>query len=192
MAKTDRAGYREDEIKASFVGEVPVLDSTVTLHEHDPAWPGLYEREAERIRGLLGDRVVLLEQVGSTSVPGLCAKPVIDVLLVVPDSGDEQSYLPALERAGYRLVIREPQWHEHRCFKGPDTNINPHVLSPGCDEIDRYLTLRNHLRRNESDRALYANTKRELASRTWKHIQNYADAKSPVIDDILAHARSSA
>ncbi|HET6504659.1 MAG TPA: GrpB family protein [Amycolatopsis sp.] len=188
MPKIDRVPTTDAEIRASWVGEAPVLNATVTLAEYDPEWPVLFEREAARIRGLLGERVVLLEHVGSTSVPGLCAKPCLDILLAVPDSGDEPGYLTALEAAGYRLVIREPWWNEHRCFKGPDTNVNLHVYSAGCDEIGRYRTFRDHLRRNESDRELYANTKRELATRTWKYIQNYADAKSAVIDEIITRA----
>jgi GrpB-like predicted nucleotidyltransferase (UPF0157 family) len=189
MPKPGRTASSEEEIHASWVAEPPVLNSTVTLAEYNPDWPRLYEREAARIRSVLGDRVVQLEHIGSTSVPGLCAKPIIDVLLAVPDSADEAGYLPALEAAGYRLVIREPQWNEHRCFKGPDTNVNLHVYSPGCAEIDRYLRFRERLRSNENDRELYARTKRELAARTWKYIQNYADAKSDVVDAILARAR---
>jgi GrpB-like predicted nucleotidyltransferase (UPF0157 family) len=188
MPKPGRSASSEQEIHASWVNEPPRLDSTVTLAEYDPEWPRLYERDAERVRSLLGDRVVLLEHIGSTSVPGLCAKPIVDILLVVPDSRDELAYVPVLEAAGYRLVIREPQWNEHRCFKGPDTNVNLHVHSPGCAEIDRYLKFRERLRTNESDRELYARTKRELAARTWTYIQNYADAKSDVVHEILGRA----
>jgi GrpB-like predicted nucleotidyltransferase (UPF0157 family) len=132
--------------------------------------------------------VVRLEDIGSTSVPGLCAKPIVDVLLVVADSADESHYRPALEGADYQLVIREPEWNEHRCFKGPDTDVNLHVYSFGCAEIERYLKFRDHLRADPADRELYANTKRELAKRTWKYIQNYADAKNDVVDDILTRA----
>jgi GrpB protein len=95
---------------------------------------------------VLGERVVRLEHVGSTSAPGLAAKPIIDIPLVVPDSADEPAYVPDLEAAGYRLVIREPEWFQHRCFKGPDSNVNLHVYSPGCPEIKRYLLFRGRLR----------------------------------------------
>jgi len=185
MPKQDRSAYSEDEIKALWVEAPPVLNSTVTLAEYDARWPSLYEREAARIRAALGERVELLEHVGSTSVPGLCAKPIIDVLLVVADADDEPAYLPALAAAGYRLVIREPG---HRALKGPDTNMNLHVHSSGSAEIDRLLRFRDRLRANDSDRDLYARTKRELAARTWKYIQNYADAKTGLIDDILSRA----
>jgi len=188
MSTTGRVPSSEEEIKAFWVDEAPVLNSTVTLHEYDPEWPVLYRREEERIRGAVGELIVLLEHVGSTSVPGLCAKRVIDILLVVPDSSDEPSYVPVLTEAGYRLVIREPEWHEHRLFKGPDTDVNLHVFSPGSTEIARMLKFRNRLRGNDADRELYANTKRELAKRTWKYMQNYADAKNVVIDDILTRA----
>ncbi len=86
--------------------------------EYDPAWPCLFEREAQRIRGALGERALMVEHVGSTSVPGLAAKPIIDILLVVADSADEASYVPDLEAVGYVLRIREPEWHQHRVFKG--------------------------------------------------------------------------
>jgi GrpB-like predicted nucleotidyltransferase (UPF0157 family)/ubiquinone/menaquinone biosynthesis C-methylase UbiE len=192
MPKPDRADYSDDDIESAWVTEPPQLNSTVTLAEYDPEWPRRYEREAERIRGVLpADGVVRIEHIGSTSVPGLCAKPIIDIMLIVPDSSDEAAYLPALEEAGYRLVIREPDWEQHRVFKGPDTNINLHVYSPATKEIERYLLFRDHLRTHDADRALYADTKRELAQRTWKYIQHYADAKSGVVDEIVARARAA-
>jgi GrpB-like predicted nucleotidyltransferase (UPF0157 family) len=124
-------------------------------------------------------------------VPGLAAKPIIDMLLLVTDTADEPAYVPDLEAAGYRLVIREPDWWEHRCFKGPDTNVNLHVLSDGCPEVERVLLFRDRLRADDADRALYERTKRELAAREWRYVQNYADAKSSVIEEIIARAREA-
>src|SRR5262249_11460107 len=160
----------------------PRLDGTVLLAEYDPAWPGLFEREADRIRSLIGDQVLTLEHVGSTSVPGLAAKPIVDILLVVPDPGDEDAYVAPMERAGYRLVIREPDWHQHRALKGPDTNINLHVHGPGSAEVDRMLRFRDRLRASPADRDRYLRAKRELAARSWTYIQQYADAKSDVVE----------
>jgi GrpB-like predicted nucleotidyltransferase (UPF0157 family) len=108
---------------------------------------------------------------------------------VVADSADESAYVPALEAAGYVLRIREPHWYEHRVFKGPDMDINLHVFSLDCPEIDRMLLFRDWLRSNASDRRLYERTKRELARRDWKYTQNYADAKTTVITEILTRAR---
>ena len=176
-------------MRAYTIGELKPLVAPVLVVDYDPGWPSLFEREAERIRGALGARVVLLEHAGSTSVVGLPAKPLIDMILAVPDSSDEASYVPALEAAGYVLRIREPHWFEHRVFKGPDTDVNLHVFTAGCTEIDQMLLFRDWLRAHPDDRELYATTKRELATREWKYIQNYADAKTEVVHQILARAR---
>jgi GrpB-like predicted nucleotidyltransferase (UPF0157 family) len=177
-----------DELAAVRIGPPEVLDGPVTLVEYDPAWPELYALEADRIRAALGERAVLLAHVGSTSVPGLPAKPRIDIVLAVDDSRDEQRYVAALEYAGYVLRIREPEWHEHRLFKRRDVEVNLHVFSAGCAEIDRMIGFRDRLRGDPADRALYERTKRDLAARTWKDTQQYADAKTTVVEEILERA----
>ncbi|HKN06855.1 MAG TPA: GrpB family protein [Thermoplasmata archaeon] len=181
----------EEQLRRVTIGEPLRHDAPITLCEYDPNWPELFSREERRIRKALGHRAIRLEHVGSTSVPDLAAKPIVDILLVVADSADESSYVPALEAEGYVLRIREPDWHQHRLFKGPDTNINLHVFSTGATEIDRMLTFRDLLRTNPETRKLYATTKRELARRTWKYVQNYADAKSEVVEGILTSASPS-
>jgi GrpB-like predicted nucleotidyltransferase (UPF0157 family) len=175
-------------LQASTIGPLQRLDGPVELVEYDPAWPGLFERDAARIRATLGSLVVRLEHVGSTSVPGLAAKPRIDIVLEVPDSGDEQAYAPPLERAGYVLRVREAEWYEHRVFKGPDTDVNLHVFTAACAEVERMLLFRDWLRANDRDRRLYEGVKRELAARHWQYVQHYADAKSVVVEEILARA----
>ena len=179
---------REEQILAATVGEPKPLAGPVALVDYDPAWPGLFEREEARIRAALGDDVRRLEHVGSTSVPGLAAKPIVDLVLAVPDSADEPAYVPRLEAAGYVLAIREPDWFEHRVFKGPDTNVNLHTFSEGCEEIERMTAFRDRLRTNDADRELYERTKRELAGREWKYVQNYADAKTAVVAEIMSRA----
>src|ERR671935_656307 len=141
---SDVAAYDRDLAEIS-VGEPVPLRAPIEIREYDPEWPRLYEREEARIRSILGDRVIRIEHAGSTSVPGLPAKPIIDVALEVPDSADEPAYVPDLEAAGYVLRIREPDWYEHRVFKGPDTNVNVHVFSPGCPEIERMVRFRDWL-----------------------------------------------
>jgi GrpB-like predicted nucleotidyltransferase (UPF0157 family) len=185
---TRAADERQAELDRAWIDGAPRHDAQIHLAPSDPAWPALYEREAARIRSVLGDRVVQLEHVGSTSVPGLSAKPVIDIILVVPDSADEDRYVPDLLAAGYRLTIREPDWHEHRLFKGPDTNINLHTYSPGSPEIRRMLAFRDRLRTHPEELAAYEATKRELAGRTWAFVQDYADAKGTVVEAIIARA----
>ena len=184
-----RRALTEEQIRAAHVGELKPLDGRVRIVEYDPQWAEQFEREAARIRGVLAERAVRIEHVGSTSVPGLPAKPVIDIVLVVTDSADETAYVPILAAAGYRLHVREADWYEHRMFKGPDTDINLHTFSAGCPEIDRMLMFRDWLRTNLTDRQLYARTKFDLAQREWTFVQNYADAKSAVIDSIMARVR---
>jgi GrpB-like predicted nucleotidyltransferase (UPF0157 family) len=186
---TDVAAY--DKLLAkSVVGELQPLAAPIEIRDYDPAWPELYEREAGRIRDALGTRIVRLEHAGSTSVPTLPAKPIIDIVLEVPDSGDEPAYVPALEAAGYVLRIREPEWFAHRMFKGPDTNVNLHVYSAGCEETDRMLLFRDWLRSNAADRNHYTAVKRELAASDWKYGQQYADAKTAVVSEIIERARA--
>ena len=173
------------EIAAYTIGEFTPHDAPIKLADYDTEWPTLFQLEAKRIRAALGGSAMQVEHVGSTSVPGLAAKPLIDIVLVVEDSSNEPTYLPALEQQGYFLRIREPDWYQHRVLKGPDTDINLHVFSAGCVEIDRMLTFRDWLRTHVDDRLLYEQTKRELASRTWRNVQNYADAKTSVVQQIL-------
>jgi GrpB-like predicted nucleotidyltransferase (UPF0157 family) len=181
----------DEQIAAATIGERKPLNDTITLAPYDPAWPARFEEHARRIRDALGDEALLLEHVGSTSVPGLAAKPIVDIVLAVADSTDEASYVPALEAQGYVLRIREPDWFEHRLLKGPDGNANVHVFSRGCPEIRRMLLFREWLRAHPTDRELYEKTKRTLAARTWKYTQNYADAKSEVVAQILARAKAA-
>jgi GrpB-like predicted nucleotidyltransferase (UPF0157 family) len=182
----------EEEIRAYTVGELRPLAAPIVVSDYDPEWPASFQREAARLRSILGARVELLEHAGSTSVPNLPAKPIIDIILAVPDASDEATYVPALETAGYVLRIREPAWFEHRVFKGPDTDINLHVFTVGCPEIDQMLLFRDWLREHLEDRVLYAAAKRDLAKREWKFVQSYADAKSVVVQQVLARARDAA
>jgi len=181
----------EEQLRKVTIGELKPHDAPVVLVEYDAKWPKQFEHEAQRIRKALGERALQIEHIGSTSVPGLIAKPIIDLLLVVADSAEEPSYVPALEAAGYVLRIREPDWHQHRLFKGPDINLNLHVFSRGSPEIESVLFLRNWLRKNEDDRTLYAETKRRLADQKWRYVQNYADAKSSVVEAIISRARQN-
>lgn len=180
--------YTDEQLRTVTIGELPEHNTTIQLVEYDPEWPRLYEREEARIGGALASRALRIEHVGSTSVPGLAAKPLIDIVLVVADTTDEDAYVPPLEAAGYVLRIREPDWFEHRLFKGPDTNVNVHTFSDGCEEVERMVGFRDWLRTHDDDRDRYFTAKRELAQREWKYVQNYADAKSAVVQEILARA----
>ncbi|RAS69900.1 GrpB-like predicted nucleotidyltransferase (UPF0157 family) [Lentzea atacamensis] len=180
--------WRPSSDDVEYVTETPAGDVRITLEDYNPAWPDWYAREEERIRGALGSEVVRLEHVGSTSVPGLAAKPLIDILLVVPDSDDEDAYVPALVEAGYHLRLREPGWYRHRLLRDSDPEVNLHVFSPACEEVDRMLAFRDRLRENADERAEYEAVKRELAARGWERVQDYADAKTRVVERIVLRA----
>ncbi len=165
------------------------VNGPINVVPYDPAWPAMYERERQRIAGALGDRAREIHHVGSTSVPGLAAKPIIDILLVVEDCANEAAYLSDLEQAGYVLRIREPDegnplFHgtePHRVFKGSEIDLNLHVWSRGSGEIQRHLVFRDWLREHDDDRDFYQRVKLDLANRQWDNVQQYADAKTDVI-----------
>lgn len=157
----------------------------VALREHDPAWAARYEAVRERIASALGAAALSIEHVGSTAVPGLPAKPIIDVNLLVADSRDEAAYVPALGAAGFAFRHREPDWFEHRMLRGEFPMVNLHVFSDGCDEAARMIALRDLLRADASARQRYAAAKRELAARDWSDVQDYADAKTEVVRALL-------
>ncbi|HEX7187089.1 MAG TPA: GrpB family protein [Actinomycetes bacterium] len=171
-----------------YVIERPLLDGPVVLAEPDPTWATTGAALIGGIREALGPTALVVEHAGSTSVPGLPAKPVIDLVLGVPDPVDEPAYVPALESTGYQLHIREPEWHEHRLLKRTGPDVNLHVFAGGSVEIERMLAFRDHLRRDDADRERYLRAKRELAARTWAFTQDYADAKSDVVEDIMTRA----
>ena len=161
MDETEPGRIGDEDLLRSSACELKSHSVSITLCDYDPEWPELFACEDDRIRAVLGATALQVEHVGSTSVPGLIAKPIIDIVLVVPDSADEVSYLPALQEAGYVLTMREPDWFEHRLFNGPDTNINVHVFTVGAVEIDRMLRFRDWLRNSDTDRVYYAQTKRD-------------------------------
>lgn len=157
---------------------------------YDPSWPAHYQRYADRLRRVLGTRIRLIEHIGSTSVPGLAAKPVIDIVIGVDDPDDEDAYMPSLRDDGYEIRVREPG---HRCLRGgdPPAPVNLHCYHPESTEIERYLRFRDRLRSDASDRQLYEATKRRLAGREWPDMNYYADAKSAVVEEILQRAATA-
>jgi GrpB-like predicted nucleotidyltransferase (UPF0157 family) len=163
----------------------------ITIVDHDASWAGKFEAHSRLIANALGGTALRTEHIGSTSVPGLAAKPIIDILVVVADSANESSYLPRLESVGYGLRVREPNWHRHRMFRTEDQSVHVHVYSRGCPEIDRCLIFRDRLRRNVCDRSRYEQTKRRLAAEDWPDMNAYAAAKTEVVEDIIAAASAA-
>lgn len=175
-----------DRLREVILGDLGPVH--IELVEYDPGWPRQFSRQAQRIRDALGDTARQVEHIGSTAVPGLAAKPIIDILLVVDDPADETSYLPALQDAGYELRVREADFDEHRMVRTPDRDVHVHVFPPWSQEIDRYLILRDHLIASRRARAAYAARKRELADREWPTMTHYAEAKGALIEALIAEA----
>jgi GrpB-like predicted nucleotidyltransferase (UPF0157 family) len=158
----------------------------VSLAAYSSEWPRTFETERDRIVSALGAVALEVHHAGSTSVPGLRAKPIIDIVLVVPDTTDEGAYVPPLEASGYSFRLREPEWFEHRLLRRDVPTVNLHVFPPRCTEVDRMLAFRDHLRRNAEDRHVYESTKAALSEREWPTVQAYADAKDDVVADIMS------
>ncbi len=170
-------------------GAVPAVGIEVT--SPDSAWPRQYDHLAGRIRQALGWRVLQLEHVGSTAVPGLAAKPVIDIDLTVADPGREQDYVPALEPIGFRLVIREPWRYGHRALLTDEPRCNLHVFGFDSPEPVRHRIFRDWLRGNPGECDRYAAVKRQAASEAnaaAEHVIQYNARKQQVIREIYHRA----
>ncbi|WP_327002997.1 GrpB family protein [Dactylosporangium sp. NBC_01737] len=181
---TERFHGSPEQLEAGLVGEVPQRWQSIVVEEYDPAWAGRFD--AARSALVEAVDVVDIEHVGSTAVPGLAAKPVIDIDLTVADSADETSYVPALLRLGYRLVLREPWWHGHRMLVSAEEDVHLHVWPPGAPEPVRHRLFRDRLRTHPEDLELYAQAKRRLARDTVDRPGDYSLAKNDVIDAIFA------
>ena len=182
-----------EQMAARAVGDrPPEVTAAITVSAYNPAWPDRYASQAKSIRAALGDRVLALEHVGSTAVPGLAAKDRVDIDLIVADPTTEDDYVPALAKAGYTLRTREPHWYEHRCLWTDDHGASLHVFGPDCDEHLRHLILRDWLRAHPADRERYAAVKCQVAAdHPWSMAQ-YVAGKTAIIVDLLRRAGLSA
>lgn len=160
----------------------------IVVVDYDPGWPAQFQKHAAILARALGRQALAIEHVGSTAVPELAAKPIIDIAILVADSSAEATYLPALVQAGYVLRVREPDWHQHRMFRTPELDVHVHIFSQGCVEVTRQLAFRDRLRRNGADRLLYESVKRGLAQADWPDMNAYARAKTAVVEQITAQA----
>ena len=179
------ARRRDDVTEVELVGGVERRE--VFLVDHDTAWASEYAAHEARVRRAVGSTAVEVEHIGSTSVPGLAAKPIIDILVTVPDITAEEDYLAQLVASGYVLRVREPG---HRLVRTEQRDVHIHILEVGDPAAGEYLLLRDHLRVDEADRQLYEATKRDLTRRDWSDMNAYADAKTAVIEEIKQRARS--
>lgn len=159
----------------------------VQVVEPDPTWPAQYAELAGRVRGALGWRVLDVRHVGSTAVPLLAAKAVIDVDLVLADPGAEAAYVPALEAVGFELRVREPWWYGHRLLRADAPRCHLHVFGPDSPEPHRHRLFGDWLRAHADERDLYARTKRAAAaasSAAGEHSMLYNARKEAVLREI--------
>jgi GrpB-like predicted nucleotidyltransferase (UPF0157 family) len=154
----------------------------IVIVDYDSSWPARYQLERKRVRRALGLSALRIEHIGSTAFPGLAAKPIVDLLVAVADPDDESGTVTALEAAGYELRVREPG---HLMVRTPERDVHVHVWGHSDPEVRRHLMFRDRLRRSPADRDAYERLKRELAAREWADMNEYADAKAAVIEEIL-------
>jgi GrpB-like predicted nucleotidyltransferase (UPF0157 family) len=172
------------ELDAVLIGGREQRD--VVVVPYDPDWPRRFAVERAKILAALGPSVRDIHHIGSTAVEGLAAKPIIDVLLVVAEPDVERSYVPPLEQAGYVLRVREPG---HRMLRTPERDVHVHVWSDPADD-ERHVLFRDWLRRSPEDRAAYQALKEHLAAQHWEDVNDYAHAKSGLVEEIVSRART--
>lgn len=178
-----------ESLETGLIGGIEKREIRVV--DYDPTWPQYFKAHHKIISKALGDKALRIEHIGSTSVPDLAAKPIIDILIIVKNSANESTYLSRLETAGYVLRVREPDWNEHRMMRTPEKDVHIHIYSAGCGEIERNLTFRDRLRTNIEDLRRYEETKRILSKNDWPDMNAYANAKMEVIESIIAAARNA-
>ena len=183
MTNRDRVAGPKPARGTGLLGGVE--ERAIVVVPYRPEWPRLFRMHTARIAAALGDVALQIEHIGSTAVPGLAAKPIVDILVVVEDSGEEEAYLPAMTECGYELRVREPEFDEHRMFRTSDGGVHVHVFSRNSQEIGRYLRFRDSLRGNVACRSEYQELKQTLAGQDWPDMNAYASAKSEMIEAIL-------
>ncbi len=175
----------DDYLDAVLVGGRE--ERELILVDHTPTWATRFAGERVRIQEALGDVARRVEHVGSTAVPGLAAKPTVDILVAVDDPDNEGGYLDAMEGTGYDLRVREAG---HRMFRTPERDVHVHLWKAGSDDERRHLLFRDWLRHAPDDRALYESVKRRFVGESFTDMNYYARAKGPVIEEIMRRAEA--
>lgn len=157
----------------------------IDVEAYDPQWHILFENLKENIEQALPEHALAIEHVGSTAVPQLPAKPVIDIDLIVEDPENEALYVPALEKLGYQLTVRERSWYQHRMLRLNEPRVNLHVFAPNCPEHIRHILFRDWLITHAADRELYGDAKMS-AKDGVDNVQAYNMKKQAVVREIYA------
>ncbi|WP_374833870.1 GrpB family protein [Paenochrobactrum pullorum] len=155
----------------------------IDVRDYDPQWHNWFEKLKADIAGALSEQALAIEHVGSTAVPDLPAKPVIDIDLIVENPDDEAQYVPALEQLGYQLTVRERSWYQHRMLRLNEPRVNLHVFAPNCPEHIRHILFRDWLITHNADRELYGQAKLS-AKEGVDNVQAYNMKKQAVVREI--------
>jgi GrpB-like predicted nucleotidyltransferase (UPF0157 family) len=167
----------------------------ILIHDYDPEWPSLFLQESARIRSALGDAVLSVEHVGSTAVPGLAAKPIIDLLVGVRSLDEVRATaLDPMAELGYIYLPANERWlpGELMFRKGPPGpwTHHAHVMECTSPRWDEFILIRDYLRQHAAVADAYALLKTELASRFGEDIAGFREAKRPFLADLLRKARA--
>lgn len=174
-----------DVDKATIGGQrTRLVNGSITIMPPQERWHEDFLYLKGLVASALGEKALAIEHIGSTSVEGLHAKPIIDMDLLVADSSNEESYLQDLTDKAFVLTIREPEWEEHRMFKFANPACNLHVFSRDSIEYRRHVAFRDWLNENEEDRLLYGNLKRSLALKSFDSVMAYNNEKAELIYEI--------
>lgn len=190
-------GYTDH--KSEFIGGLMAKarerierSTLIVIVPYNELWPEKFAREREAILRAVGDIAVDVQHVGSTSVPGLAAKPTIDIAVGVRTMGEARAAIEPLFALGYAKGVEHfPDWRyfdreDHERFE----NIHLHMVPFGGDRWNRYLLFRNHLREHPEDAAAYEKLKRSLAAEFGNDRIGYVESKTEFVNAILSRARA--
>ena len=172
------------------------MSDAIVIAEYDPAWPQLYEQEAAQIADVLGDLLIAIEHMGSTSVPGLAAKPRIDIMPGIASEDDLDRTIEPMTGLGFEYIATyEDVMPYRRLFtRHPGEGliaVNVHTVVVGSEFWERHLLFRDYLRKHPDVADDYARLKRELAP-NFTATNEYADAKTAFVREIENRARAEA
>ncbi len=163
------------------------MTTAVVVVDYDPQWPIVYKKEKAEIVRAIGDEVIAIEHIGSTAVPGLGAKPIIDIMVAVRHLSDADQCIQSLQSIGYEYVPEhEVQIPERRYFRKAHRHL--HMVEPTSDFWRRHLFFRDHLRSHPKVAREYYELKKQLASECGLDRKAYTDAKTAFIQSIVARA----
>ena len=164
------------------------MTEPIELSPYDPSWPAAFEHERVLIAPILGPNAIRIEHMGSTSIPGLPAKPIIDVIVLVDDLAAARSAIPALEATGYSFWADNPDKSKLFLVRGlplaPHRTHHLHIYD-NADEVDRHLIFRDRLRARPDLRDAYLALKTDLASRFRTDREAYTNHKTDFIDGVV-------